>query len=318
MINFIFYFKKAKNNLKRNLKQYRINKKYFNKEIARAELFSNLSYYLPLLNNPKWNKIKNDLVYDYLINNYSHIINKYRNVNDFQQKKMAKKIWIFWYQGIEDAPIIVKKCIESIQKYKNDYEVIILNKDNYTDYANLPEKLINKVKNGKITLAHFSDILRANLLSRHGGIWIDSTCYLYNDVVKKYDECIFNTAANSKNKWTGFFLGGSSNVLFNFCNEFLIEYNLSEDVLIDYFLLDYILKIAYIELPICRQIIELANINSKNIHFLDSNFNKIYSEKEYAQEVETSSFQKLTYKKIYKKKIKNKLTYYGWFMKDDN
>lgn len=48
-------------------------------------------------------------------------------------------IWVFWYQGIENAPIIVKKCFDSLKRNFADKKVIYLSKDNYMEYIELPD-----------------------------------------------------------------------------------------------------------------------------------------------------------------------------------
>jgi Capsular polysaccharide synthesis protein len=85
---------------------------------------------------------------------------------------IPKKIWFLWYQGLSEAPLVVKKCYESWQKYNPDWEVIFLEENNLTDYITpslSPEKLCQLSKN------HQSDLLRLELLEKYGGVWVDST-----------------------------------------------------------------------------------------------------------------------------------------------
>jgi hypothetical protein len=86
---------------------------------------------------------------------------------------MIKKIYFFWYQGIKDAPIIVKKCLESWIYYNYDWEIIILDYLNYNLFCDLE----NKIDLSKISLNHFSDILRLSILNKYGGLWVDATCF---------------------------------------------------------------------------------------------------------------------------------------------
>lgn len=88
------------------------------------------------------------------------------------------KIWVCWLQGIENAPHIVKKCIESIKKHAADQEVILITNENLDRYLRLPEYILDKWKNNIISNTHFSDIVRVNLLNEYGGIWIDATILL--------------------------------------------------------------------------------------------------------------------------------------------
>ena len=58
--------------------------------------------------------------YNYIFENIKPIesSNKYQNA-----------IWILWMQGIENAPDIVKKCIESVKHFHPEKEIIILPKE---------------------------------------------------------------------------------------------------------------------------------------------------------------------------------------------
>lgn len=39
----------------------------------------------------------------------------------------SNKVWICWFQGMENAPAIVKKCYESVKKNLSDREIILIN-----------------------------------------------------------------------------------------------------------------------------------------------------------------------------------------------
>lgn len=89
-------------------------------------------------------------------------------------------IWIFWGQGMDNAPVVVKKCYASVQKYCKGYRVHLLDNENISEYVSLPEDILRLYDGGKGILrpAHFSDILRTELLIQYGGIWIDATILL--------------------------------------------------------------------------------------------------------------------------------------------
>lgn len=88
------------------------------------------------------------------------------------------KIWVCWLQGIDHAPHIVKKCVESIKTHAAEQEVILITNENLSQYLQLPKYILTKWKKGIISNTHFSDIIRINLLNEYGGIWIDSTVLL--------------------------------------------------------------------------------------------------------------------------------------------
>jgi len=94
-----------------------------------------------------------------------------------KENKYPNKIWTMWLQGYDKAPDIVKLCIDSIIKYSGNREVIILDKNNLSEYVSLPQFIVDKYNAGIISNALYSDIIRTYLLYYYGGTWIDSTIY---------------------------------------------------------------------------------------------------------------------------------------------
>ena len=90
-------------------------------------------------------------------------------------KEHSNKVWVCWLQGMEQAPALVQSCYRSLHQYLTDREIILLTEDNYRDYVTFPAHVQAKIDNGMITRTHMSDLLRLELLSNHGGTWIDAT-----------------------------------------------------------------------------------------------------------------------------------------------
>lgn len=123
-------------------------------------------------------EIKNK-VYQYLDKNYS------RKIGEFLYKKAEecdasgdKYIWICWFQGMENAPKLVKRCYASVKRNMPDKEIIVITKENMDQYVNFPDHILKKWKRGLITDTKMSDFLRMELLIRYGGLWMDSTIFL--------------------------------------------------------------------------------------------------------------------------------------------
>ncbi|MGN0437449.1 MAG: capsular polysaccharide synthesis protein [Lachnospiraceae bacterium] len=89
----------------------------------------------------------------------------------------SNKVFICWFQGIENAPAIVKKCYASIKENLTDREIILIDKNNMLDYVSFPDYIIEKWEKGIISNTHFSDLLRLELLIKYGGLWIDATVF---------------------------------------------------------------------------------------------------------------------------------------------
>lgn len=78
-------------------------------------------------------------------------------------EKMRNKIWVCWWQGLDNAPEIVKTCVESIKRNSGKYEVLIITDENYKQYVKFPDWLEEKRKHGIISKTIYSDLLRLNL-----------------------------------------------------------------------------------------------------------------------------------------------------------
>jgi len=105
---------------------------------------------------------------------------------EIEDKKFDNKtiIWQYWEQGMENAPSIVKACVDSVEKYKNGHEHIILDRNSIKSYTDIPEYIWDLNQKGVIKSAHMSDIIRTNLLTKHGGVWIDATVLLTDDLAE--------------------------------------------------------------------------------------------------------------------------------------
>ncbi len=97
-----------------------------------------------------------------------------------KREKITNKdtVWVMWLQGIDKAPEIVQKCIESQKKNLPDKKFIILDDTNIGDYVSLPDYIEEKRKKGIIGNAHYSDLVRNEILIKYGGYWIDSTVFI--------------------------------------------------------------------------------------------------------------------------------------------
>ena len=85
-----------------------------------------------------------------LKNDYHHLpIEKSANEN-------IEYIWQCWLQGIEQAPDLVKMCLNSVEKYKkSNQKRIIITAENFADYLTLPTTIIEKWRKGNISNTQF-------------------------------------------------------------------------------------------------------------------------------------------------------------------
>lgn len=131
---------------------------------------------MDLVLNPNWvPENKRDWS---LMAEYRDLIIKYSPDEDCQNET-PKIIWWFWWQGVNQAPPIVTRCLESVRKFMaEDYEIVVLDKDNVEDFITVDDVIKKKHNCGIINHTHFSEYVRVKLLSERGGIWIDATVFL--------------------------------------------------------------------------------------------------------------------------------------------
>jgi len=92
-----------------------------------------------------------------------------------EKKQNPDTVWVCWLQGMDKAPELVKRCYESMQKSFSDKRIVLLDESNIFEYISMPEDIIKKWKDGIIGPAHFTDLVRLELLIKYGGYWIDAT-----------------------------------------------------------------------------------------------------------------------------------------------
>ena len=87
---------------------------------------------------------------------------------------MPKTIWFLWFQGLDSAPYIVRKCHESWVARNPGWRVITLDEAALPSVASVDYSAGNI---GRLSRQHRADLLRLDLISHHGGVWADATCF---------------------------------------------------------------------------------------------------------------------------------------------
>ncbi len=219
-------------------------------------------------------------------------------------------IWTFWWQGLSQAPTIVQRCIQSMQRHSNGHPVIVVTKENYHHYVKLPSHILEKVKNQKISITHFSDILRMNLLAEHGGLWLDSTIFVSQNIPECWFTFSLYTGRNpggdftniSDWNWTTYaFSAPKDHILPVFLTKFYYEYWKKEEQVLDYFLFDCAIHMFVEKNERIRQEIYSIPLNNTRQHDLDKMFYDVYDSDAYKCLLYDSDtyFHKLTWKASY-------------------
>ena len=175
------------------------------------------------------------------------------NPNDNYEKNKAEKIlWFCWLQGIDAAPELVKKNYERLIYFYPDYKINLITFENFHEFTNIPDYILDKWHSGIISNTHFSDILRTNLLVLHGGIWIDATVYVSDFLPKDILNSSFFLFRTQKPGCAGKCITVSSwfissmvaHPVMILVQEMLFYYWKKHNFLCDYFLFHLCLEIA--------------------------------------------------------------------------
>lgn len=89
------------------------------------------------------------------------------------------KLFQYWHQGFNELPGLVKNCYKSVDFFLgDDFEIIRIELKTLSNFIRLPEHILQARNEEKMTIAHFSDIIRNKLLLEYGGMWLDSSVLL--------------------------------------------------------------------------------------------------------------------------------------------
>lgn len=120
-----------------------------------------------------------------LVRKYGSVLEQFKYDSNLLHET-SNKVWICWFQGMEQAPDIVKKCYESVVQNMQDKEVILLTDDNIKNYIQFPDYIQQKYEAGIITRTHMTDLLRLELLIQYGGMWLDATVFCSSSDIPDY------------------------------------------------------------------------------------------------------------------------------------
>ncbi len=212
-----------------------------------------------------------------------------------------KIIWWSWLQGLENAPEICKACLRSWRKCYPDYKIVILDEKNISDYISIPDYITKKFHDKKMLPAHYSDILRAQLLYTYGGIWADATvfCSARNP---EYENLLTlplfafkeknNTSWCAASSW--FIVSDKNNPIIKLTRDLLFYHWEKCEHQIDYFLFHMLFKLAAEKYPDewARVPVYMNDIP----HKIQANMYENYSDEVMNGFKALSDFHKLTYK----------------------
>ena len=152
-----------------------------------------------------------------------------------------RRIFTLWLQGEAQAPPLVQACLDSIRRHAGA-DLVVLDERSVFDWIDLPEDVVRKWKEGKMKAAHFADICRVELLYRHGGVWMDATCFLDAPLPEwlwEADFFVYQGGDTLKGAYGGiqncFIRGAKDAYLLQVWREAILAYWAAEDSALDYF-----------------------------------------------------------------------------------
>lgn len=246
-------------------------------------------------------------------------------LDDFEGKI---PVWICWWQGGNDMPELIRCCINSIRRNlpKDKAVVRIITLENCMEYVTFTPSVIQKFHEGKISYTHLSDVLRAELLYRYGGMWIDATYYVVAPISEEIFLQDFYTlrferpvwqADITRGRWSGnLWYSKPKNPLFQFMMECFWYCMEKEDAFIDDFFMDYVIAIAAEYLPEVKAALEQCPSYDGDVWSLQKLINKKCNAERMARIAQDSIFYKLNRRECYRKEnLAGELTVYGYLCK---
>ncbi len=237
-------------------------------------------------------------------------------------------VWVCWWQGEEDMPELVRCCVDSLKRNlpqeKTVFRLITL--ENCLEYVTFTETIIEKFNAGKISYTHLSDVLRAELLYRYGGMWIDATYYVTQPIDKNiFDKTLYTLKFDSiqwsaditRGRWSAnLWCTQKNNRLFQFLMEGLWCYWEMEDKPVNDCIMDYIIAVAVEELPEIQKQMEECVVSQNTVFELHECMNQKYSKERWDNILSRSVFYKLNRRFEYRKEnLAGEQTMYGHLLK---
>lgn len=232
----------------------------------------------------------------------------------FGNLEVNNPVWVYWKQGLENAPKIVQCCVKSISEHSSR-AVIILSEESSKRYVEFPNYVIKKLQSGNMSAAAYSDLLRFSLLEHYGGTWIDATVFLTGDLPGYITESEFfayqDTFGRIDNparisNWLLHCKPG--NKVMRFTRNMAFQYWKEENYVMEYLFTYMLLQVALDNDTASQE--KMPYANSDYCHLMFNSLDLPFDESKYKHITELCNVHKLTYK-LYKDVTENKNNFYS-------
>lgn len=209
-----------------------------------------------------------------------------------------------WWQGLDEAPEIVKSCIASQRRsLPPEVKQIIITGDNYRDWMKLPDEICDKVQRQQITLTTLSDIIRAELLHQYGGAWFDATLLVTKPINSElftypiYTRNIPETQFCTRAMWAGFYVFTMRKYpLYCFVKDAFYWYFAHYETIKYYLMIDYFTALACNLCPLIEKDLQNVPFNNEKTFEMSKHLQEPYEEGIYKRLLSAAEVHKLTYK----------------------
>ena len=271
------------------------------------------------------------VVYNYYEDFLKKQIEEYKSFPKQECGEIVKNIWVCWWQGYDAMPDLCKMCFHNLKRYvPTGYNLTLVTRDNYYEFVELPQIILEKVDKGILPITQFSDILRNALLHKIGGLWIDSSIWItpgYFDSVDwnrsfwsiKLDHVFKEYMIGqviSGCRWSSFNMYGKKGNLANrFVYEAMVKFYTEHNQTLDYFGQNFFFRVAYDNVPQITKLIDEIPLSNSHIYYLFLRMNQPFNEEEWKEMCSDQGAFKLSQKTTYLDEYDGKMTFAGYLRK---
>lgn len=87
---------------------------------------------------------------------------------------VPRQIWVLWTQGLDQMPPVPRACIDSWQQLNPGWDIRALTAESLGEWV---DPVLCEPQARALAPNRLSNLVRLSLLARHGGVWVDATCY---------------------------------------------------------------------------------------------------------------------------------------------
>lgn len=103
----------------------------------------------------------------------AEISSEFNTITNVEQSGSNRFVFMYWAQGLQEAPPVVKASVAAWHREVGE-RLVVLDQESLAYWISTDHDLSEKLPRNT---AGFSDLLRAELLARYGGMWVDATTF---------------------------------------------------------------------------------------------------------------------------------------------